>query len=191
MNVEALLAHYGIAALFVGAALEGETVAMVGGMVAHRGLYPLPAAWAAIFAGTFLADQGFFFAGRTLRDRGWMQRVRRTSGFTRAQAIFERRPVLFVLLFRFFYGLRTASPAMIGASGFPPARFFALNLVAALVWSALFVGLGYGLGVGVQELVGGVVGLKDWLPYLLIPVAIGIGWKLVRARVKPRDAPDA
>lgn len=182
MTIEGLVARYGLGALVVGAALEGETVAMIGGMMAHRGIYPLPLAWGAVLFGTLAADQGYFFAGRLFRDRPRMVRLRATAAFAKAQAMFERNPVVFVMLFRFLYGLRTVSPAVVGASGFPPLRFFALNAIAALVWSILFVGLGYAFGLGLEEAFGRDLKWREWLPYLLVPVALGVVWKLVRRK---------
>lgn len=180
MSIEGLVARYGLGALVVGAALEGETVAMIGGMLAHRGIYSLPLAWGAVLFGTLAADQGYFFAGRLLRNHRWMVQLKANAAFAKAQAKFERNPVAFVMLFRFLYGLRTVSPAMVGASGFPPLRFFALNAIAALVWSILFVGLGYAFGLGLEEAFGRDLQWREWLPYLLVPVAFGIAWKLVR-----------
>lgn len=185
MSIEGLVARYGLGALVVGAALEGETVAMIGGMLAHRGIYPLPLAWGAVLFGTFAADQAYFYAGRLFRDRPRMVRLRATVTFAKAQAMFEKRPVMFVMLFRFLYGLRTVSPAVVGASGFSPLRFFALNGIAALVWSLLFVGLGYAFGLGIERVFARATDFDQWLPYLLIPVGVGLLWKLsakVRAR---------
>ena len=182
MSADALIVHYGLGALVVGAALEGETVAMIGGMMAHRGIYPLPMAWGTVLLGTLVADQCYFLAGRQFRDRPWMVRLRGTAGFTRAQAKFEKRPALFVMAFRFLYGVRTVSPAMIGASGFAALRFAALNAIAAVVWSMIFVGFGYVFGIGVEEAVGRDLNLRQWLPYLLVPVLLGIAWKLIRSR---------
>lgn len=173
-----MIAHYGLFAILVGAGLEGETVAMIGGMSAHRGLFALPAVWAAVLAGTMIADQGFFYAGRLLKDRPWVLKMRATRRFQKAQSLFERHPQKFVMLFRFFYGMRTVSPMLIGTSGFPPARFAILNLVAAILWSALFVGLGFVFGLGIERLWDHVPSFRQWLPYLLIPVGVGLLWKL-------------
>ena len=182
-GIEGLIALYGPIAILVGAALEGETVAMIAGMGAHRGLFALPMAWGAVLAGTLIADQGLFTIGRLFRDRPPIQRLRATARFQRAQRMFERHPQKFVLLFRFLYGLRTVSPLLIGTSGFSPARFALLNVVAALLWSGLFVGLGYMFGLGIEQLLNRVPPFQQWLPYLLIPVAIGLLWKLlVRVR---------
>lgn len=174
MSLEAIVTHYGPLALVLGAAMEGETVAMIGGMVAHRGLMALPVAWAAVLVGTLVADQGLYFAGRRMRDRPFVGRLRGTTAFRKAQTRFERNPALFVLMFRFLYGLRTASPAMVGMSGFPPARFALLNLCAAIVWSMLFVGLGYAFGLSFEVLIGRVADFRDWLPWLLVPIAAGL-----------------
>ena len=177
-NIEGWIAHYGLIAILVGAALEGETVAMIGGMSAHRGLFALPAVWAAVLAGTLIADQGLFLVGRLLKDRSWIRRLRATSRFQKARSLFERHPQSFVMLFRFLYGLRTVSPLLIGTSGFPPARFALLNLIAAALWSSLFVGLGYAFGVGIERLFNGMPAFDQWLPYLLIPIGVGLLWKL-------------
>ena len=75
--------------------------------------------------------------------------------------------------------MRTVSPLLIGTSGFSPARFALLNVVAALLWSSLFVGLGYMFGLGIEQLLNRVPPFQQWLPYLLIPVAIGLLWKIL------------
>lgn len=177
-DIEGWIAHYGLIAIVVGAALEGETVAMIGGMSAHRGLLALPAVWAAVLAGTLLADQGLFYAGRLLKDRPRVAKICASPRFAKAQARFERHPQTFVMLFRFFYGLRTVSPLLIGTSGFSPARFAILNLVAAIAWSSLFVGLGYAFGLGIERLWNRIPAFHQWLPYLLIPIGVGLLWKL-------------
>ena len=178
IGFEGWIAQYGLIAILVGAALEGETVAMIGGMSAHRGLFALPAVWAAVMFGTVISDQGFYYAGRLLRDRPWVRKMRSTARFARAQSLFERHPQKFILLFRFLYGLRTVSPLLVGTTGFPPLRFAILNLVAAILWSTLFVGLGYAFGLGIERLYDQMPSFGDWLPYLLIPVGVGFLWKL-------------
>ncbi len=180
MSIEALIGQFGPVVLVIGAGLEGETVAMIGGMVAHRGLISLPMAWVAVLAGTMLADQGFFFVGRHLRHRPALARFRASPTMKKAQARFEKAPALFILIFRFLYGLRTASPLVIGISGFSPARFALLNLIAAVVWSALFVGIGYAFGLGLDAALGRIAHHRDWLPYLLIPLAAGLAIWSVR-----------
>lgn len=58
--MEQYAAPYGCAAILVGTFLEGETILVIGGFLAHRGDLELPSPVAVAFAG----DQLFFFRGR-------------------------------------------------------------------------------------------------------------------------------
>ena len=88
MTIAAILARYGLIAIFVGAGVEGETVVVTGGVMAHQGLVPLAGAMAAAVLGSFAADQLLFLTGRRFRDHprvvGWMRR----PAFARALAAF-------------------------------------------------------------------------------------------------------
>ncbi|WP_375403439.1 hypothetical protein [uncultured Sphingomonas sp.] len=71
MTLDPLVARYGLLALFLGAGIEGETTATLGGVFAHRGSFPLPAAMAAA-GGSFAADQILFAVVQLVRwRRGW------------------------------------------------------------------------------------------------------------------------
>jgi membrane protein DedA with SNARE-associated domain len=153
MSVEAVIARYGLAALFVGAGLEGETVVVTGGLLAHRGLWSLPAAMAAAVLGSFVADQIFFLIGRRYRQHPRVRRVMARRTFARALATFERYPTGFILGFRFLYGVRTISPIAIGTTNVSQRRFMGLNAIAALVWGTGFSAIGYWFGNGFDALV--------------------------------------
>jgi len=174
LSIEALIVRYGLLALFLGAGLEGETVVVAGGVLAHRGLVPLWGAALAAAGGSFLADQIFFFAGRHLRQKPRMQRMMARPGFARARAALERHPTWFILSFRFLYGLRTISPFAIGTTRIPAPRFMALNACSALVWGAVFTGLGYGFGQGIERLFGRVHALEHLLLPLLAAAVLGV-----------------
>lgn len=154
MTIEAIIARWGIAAVFAGAMLEGETAVIAGGLLAHQGLVAWPLAFAAAASGSFLADQFFFAAGRRYRDRPIVQRWTQKRAFAKALQLLERYPVGFIFAFRFLYGFRTVSPIAIGTSQVPTARFVPLNAAAAVVWAALFTGLGYWFGEAVTEMAG-------------------------------------
>ena len=71
MTLELLIAKYGLLAVFLGAGIEGETMVILGGVFAHRHLMTYWEAAAAATAGSFIADQLFFFAGRHARRWPW------------------------------------------------------------------------------------------------------------------------
>jgi membrane protein DedA with SNARE-associated domain len=64
--------------------------------------------------------------------------------------------VLFILGFRFVYGIRTVSPFAIGMSDVPAGRYMVLNLVGAAIWAAAIAYLGYSLGEAAEVLLGQV-----------------------------------
>lgn len=187
MTLEPLIARWGLAALFLGAGLEGETVAVIGGLLAHRGAFGLGPALAAVLAGTFLVDQFWFFVGRRLRDGRLAARLRARPAFGRALALLARRPLPFAFGFRFIPGMRTVGPLAIGASGLAPGRFLALNALAAALWTLVFVGAGFAFGRGLEAAFGRIEPLER----LLLPVLAGgsalaaLAWA-VRRRRRPR-----
>lgn len=151
MNIEALVTRYGVAAVFLGAGIEGETSVVTGGWLAHRHLIPLYATALAACAGSFVADQCFFLIGRHFRDRPRVRALAAKPAFAKALAALERHPTGFILSFRFLYGLRTISPLAIGATTIAWSRFVLLNAIAATVWGVLFTGLGYAFGGRIEE----------------------------------------
>ncbi len=182
MSIETLIVRYGVAAIFVGAGVEGETSVVAGGVLAHRHLIPLWAAMAAASTGSFVADQLFFAAGRYFRDNPRVRKVESKPAFAKAIAIFEHHPTLFVIGFRFLYGLRTVSPMAIGTSHVRTRTFLLLNALSAAVWGVLFTGIGYAFGGGIERLVGGSVSAGRILPIatviivLLLTIAQTVRW---------------
>src|SRR5690242_20928624 len=71
VSIEAIIARYGVVAVFAGAGFEGETAAVAGGLLAHQGYFALPSAMAAAAAGSLVADQIFFLLGRRFRAHRW------------------------------------------------------------------------------------------------------------------------
>ena len=153
MTIESIIQHYGLFALFAGAGIEGETVVVAGGLLAHKGLFSLPGAMAAAAAGSFVADQIFFSLGRYFRDKPWVRRAREKPIFERALGLLERYPIGFIFAFRFIYGFRTISPIAIGTTKVSTRLFVLINLVAAIVWGIVFTGIGYLFGHSFEKLI--------------------------------------
>ncbi|HXH15774.1 MAG TPA: DedA family protein [Sphingomonas sp.] len=157
MSIETLIAHYGLAAIFVGAGLEGETSVVTGGLIAHEGLVPLWGAALAAVTGSFVADQLFFLAGRRYRDTARVRRIAAKPAFAKALETLDRHPTVFILGFRFLYGLRTISPVAVGTSHVPARTFVVLNVISAAVWGVLFTGIGYLFGHSLIEAIDSVM----------------------------------
>lgn len=103
---------------------------------------------------SLVQGQVLFLAGRYLRERAWVRRVTAKPAYGRVAHGLARHPIKLALSFRFLFGLRSLTPLVLGTSGVPAIRFAVLNVVGALIWATVFVGLGYVFGTGIERLFG-------------------------------------
>lgn len=150
--MEHFLATYGAIGVFLGAAFEGQTAVVVGGLLARQHLMNLWVVAASAAAGSALIDHLLFVAGRRYRSAKLVVRATRQPAFAKALRFIERYPVGYTLVFRFLYGLRLASPIAIGVSRVSTWVFTVLNIVAAAIWAAVFVGVGYAGATALHQL---------------------------------------
>lgn len=182
-----MIAKYGYLAVFVGTFFEGETILVLGGFAAHRGYLELPYVMLAAFAGTFLGDQIYYFIGRRWGVRLLDKRPRWRERSAKAMALLHKYDVIFILSFRFIYGVRSVSPFVIGMSGISPLRFMPLNLLAAFIWAVAVGLLGYVFGEVFQLY---LAEIKQYEFYILGGIAaVGLllwGRNLLRGRRRKR-----
>ena len=170
MSLTALLLNYGYFAVFLGTFLEGETILIMAGFAAHRGYLDLRWVMAVATAGSFMGDQLYFYLGARY---GWhiLNRFPKLKPrAARVQALLERYHLPLIPGIRFMYGLRMVGPLAIGMSSVSWARFFALNLLGAILWAVLIGGSGYLFG-NAMELV--LADLRHYEEALLALIAIG------------------
>lgn len=154
MTLESLITDWGLPALFVGGFFEGDTVAMLGGAVAHRGHLGFWPAAAAVSAGAAAADQMWFHLARARRDSALVTRIAARPAAQRLFRLIGRRPVLAVIGFRFVWGMRTIGPVVLGLSAVPRGLYVPLNLLAVAVWGLMMTAIGYGAGQVITHLAG-------------------------------------
>jgi membrane protein DedA with SNARE-associated domain len=180
-HLQALLEHYGYLVVFFGALLEGETVLIMAGFAAHRGLLELPWVLGLAAAAGFLGDQLFFMLGR-YRGQQMVARLPSVQRHAaRMEELIQRHRTWLVVGVRFMYGLRIAGPVLIGMSRVSHAKFIVLNLIGAVVWASVVAGLGYVFGQAVELL------LQDARRYelaLLVSIAAAgaVVWAIRRLR---------
>jgi membrane protein DedA with SNARE-associated domain len=182
--LESLVARWGYAAIFAGTFLEGETVLLAGGAMAHRGLLSLPWVIVCAFVASFSGDQMWFFLGRRYGPRAIERRPGWAAPAERVRGWLHRFGTGFVLAFRFVYGIRVLTPVLLGASGYPASRFAPLNAAGAAVWSCAVAGVGWGLGEGLTRLLGRAGKVEE---RALMALGAGVAIALiVRHRIKRR-----
>lgn len=177
MTLEELIIQYGYIALFVGTFLEGETILVVGGFLAHAGYLELHWVIITAFLGTFTGDQTFFHLGRSKGMQFLEKRKILKRKAEDAFELFNKHQIKVILGFRFLYGIRNVTPFVIGASGLDPYRFFVLNFLGALAWSIVVGLLGYQFGSLVQLLFDEVKKYELVIMGLLFTGAFVLFWR--------------
>src|SRR5260221_12688075 len=173
---------------------EGETLILVAGFWAALGLVNPLALLIVAWLGSFSGDQCWFWLGRhfgvTLLERF----PRWRHGVDTALHWLERYDAGFILSFRFIYGVRNFSSFALGLSAVRWDRFMRLNFLAAGLWAASFVAVGFFLGHAFRAVLGDLARSFS-LAMLGAFVAIGAGmWllhRLQRRRQLPRVPPGA
>jgi len=186
MTIETAIARFGLLAVFLGAAVEGETAVVTGGLLAHQHLLPLGGVMIAATAGSLVADQCLFLIGRYYRDHPRVRTIVSQPKFAKVWTMLERYPRRFIFAFRFLYGMRTISPIAIGTSSVPARIFLLLNLLSAIVWATLATAVGYVFGHGIEMAFGRLRRIEHVGAAVVaaIVIALAIAWFVRRGMLK-------
>jgi membrane protein DedA with SNARE-associated domain/membrane-associated phospholipid phosphatase len=132
---------------FVGLVAPGEFTVVFGGVVAGQGKIDVIALLAIVWFAAVAGDVTSYMLGRRL-GRGFLvrhgPRVKITEDrLEQVEAFFHRHGGPTILIGRFIGLVRALAPFIAGASRMPFRRFIPYDVVAAGLWSATFVLLGY------------------------------------------------
>ncbi len=135
---------------FLGLVVPGESVVLFAGFLASHGVFELAALILLVAAGATLGDSIGYELGLRL-GRPWLLRYGRRVGvrpahLEGAEAFFGRHGGQAVFLGRFVGVARALVPFVAGSSRMPYRRFLAWNALGGVLWSFVFVLLGYVLG---------------------------------------------
>lgn len=169
------------ASAFVGLFIPGETVVLLGGVLASHGRVNLGAMMAAAGVGAVVGDSVGYEIGRHFGDRLRRSRLGRRVGdarWERGAAYLGHKGGRAIFFGRFVGVLRALVPALAGVARMPYRTFLAWNMAGGIVWSCAFVALGYAAGDSYRrvERYAGRAGL------LLLVVSVLIGGVFLVAR---------
>ena len=175
------ITNYGYLAVLLGTMLEGETIVLVAGFLAHQGYLSLPLIIFSAIIGSSISDQGLFFLSR-LKGRKLLSHFPKL--YARVVKLAEKmaaRPIgltAFALGFRFLYGLRNIAPVFLGMSNLSTTRFVVLNAIGAVLWATTFSCTGYYLAKAINAISGNLARYE--LVFVILLLAAGAGWTLYR-----------
>jgi membrane protein DedA with SNARE-associated domain len=164
---------------------SGVATSIATGIALEEGGSVLPVALAAL-AGGAIGDSVGFWIGRTQRER-WLsgdgpfaRRVRDVQA--RSEEHLSGRPFLSVTVARVISFVRTVMPMAAGMSGLSYVRYLPYELLGLLVWCALYVAMGAGLG----ETWVLAIRLFDSWAWLLGSGVVVVAWLVLRRRGRDR-----
>ena len=108
--LQQFLQEFGYFALFLGTFFEGETILVLAGFLAFRGYMDLKLVMIVAFLGSYAGDQLWYFLGRKHGRKLLARKPRWQLMGDKALEHIRRHPDIWVLSFRFVYGLRTVMP---------------------------------------------------------------------------------
>jgi membrane protein DedA with SNARE-associated domain len=162
--LEYLIRTYGYWALLAGTFFEGETILMLGGLIAKLGYLDLSLVMVVAFIGSFSGDQFYFLVGRLkgaellARHPKWHGRVAKVHCYC------ERYQDLIMLGFRFVYGIRIMTPFVLAMSPkIKTGRFIIFNAIGAALWSAVVAGGGYLFGHALELVLNDIKHYEVWI----------------------------
>ena len=143
------------AAAFVGFVLPGETSLLIGGVLAHEGVWPLWLFWICAILGAIAGDSVGYEVGKHFGPRvksggfGTLVGVKR---WRIAEHIFEKYHGGAIFFGRSQALLRALVPALAGMHKVPYRTFLKWNAAGGFVFSTIVVLLGYGFANTLPQL---------------------------------------
>lgn len=169
-----ILFAFAEAAAFVGFILPGETSLLIGGVLAHSGVWNLWVFLVAAIAAAIAGDSVGYEIGKHLGPRIKENAFGRFVGEKRwklAQAIFDRYHGGAIFFGRAQALLRALVPALAGMNRVPYRTFLKWNAAGGIVFSSIVVLLGYEFANSLPTL---EKYLRYWAIFFLALVAIVI-----------------
>ncbi|MGM7776400.1 MULTISPECIES: DedA family protein [unclassified Arthrobacter] len=172
-------------AIFVGFVIPGETAAVVGGVIASRGLFELWVMIAIVVIAAITGDTVGYEIGKHFGPRVMALKIldKRRAQLQKAEDFLKDKGGVAVLLGRFTAFFRAVMPALAGLSRMPYRRFAFWNFSGGIIWGSLFVTLGFVAGNSYEE-VARVVGRGAAAVVAVIVVAIVLVWQVRKHRAK-------
>jgi membrane protein DedA with SNARE-associated domain len=179
MNLQQLLIRYGLIAVFLGSAVEGDFSLILAGVVAHLGIFSFPLAIAAGTLGSLMGDLAWYGFGRFRGPKFREGKLYRRVGPT-IDRLAKRMGPWELLAARFVYGTKAASMVFWGLHGLSLPRFLMIDALGCALGAAVFTGLGYLVSGSAMVLLGKVRQVQLWLLGALV-VGIVIVYLVHRA----------
>ncbi|MEN9338495.1 MAG: hypothetical protein RI945_220 [Candidatus Parcubacteria bacterium] len=166
----------------VGTIFPGGIMVIGVGFLAAFSVLNIWVAFIVALVGGLLGDIVTYYLGT--HGTNWFKGESKLLKFTyleKGQAFFEKHGDKSILIGRFMGVIKAVVPFVAGLLGMRFKKFFYLNLIAGTLWTILYMGLGFFLGIGTNSF---FLTRKLKILILIIPFIIFTAWIIYEARTK-------
>ena len=177
-TLEFFLLNFGYAALFAmvfaesglffGFFLPGDSLLFAAGALASKGFFELHWLLIGIAVFAIAGDQIGYWTGKKFGKRFFNKPdsvFRNPKHITQAEAFFAKHGKKTIVLARFVPAVRTFAPIVAGAVHMDYKTFIVYNIFGGVLWTLVFVLLGFGLGTVFPD-------SGEWLSILILAVIV-------------------
>lgn len=154
--------------LLVGFFLPGDTLLIAAGVLASTGALSLGWTITVIAVAAIVGDNVGYEIGKYSGKRLFTKRdgvLFRHEYVEQAQAFYDKHGGKTIILARFVPIVRTFAPMIAGIGKMPHGRFFAFNVIGAVLWAVTLPLLGYWVGSQIPQ-------IGDYLEYAITFVVL-------------------
>jgi len=144
-----LIQSYGYIIIFLGTIIAGETVILAAAFLASLGYFNIFIVMAVSAVGIILADSFWYYIG--MKSDKVVEKCGKSCTFAEKRIAFINKNFnnhygKFLILSKFVYGTRVATLIASGHQKIPYKNFLIFNLISIIIWLAIVVVIGYGIG---------------------------------------------
>ncbi|AXA34111.1 DedA family protein [Francisella adeliensis] len=147
------LLHWGYLAVALAVIIEGEIFLIIVGITTATTLFNYPLVILAATAGAIFHDNSVFIFSKLTGRKFIEKRPHWQKKVDRSLRIIDKYDSWAILSVRFLYGLRTITILIIGLGNVKKLKFVVLDAISSLIWSTIYITLGYFFGHAILKLV--------------------------------------
>jgi len=168
--------------LFFGFFLPGDSLLFAAGLLASQGIFDFWIVLIGVAVFAILGDQVGYWMGKYY-GRGFFNKpgslFKDPNHIAQAEEFYQKHGKKTMVLARFVPAVRTFAPIVAGIGKMDYPTFVKYNVLGGILWTVLFVGLGYGLGSAIPN-------AGEYLTVLILAIVvlsfIPIGFEFLKSR---------
>jgi membrane protein DedA with SNARE-associated domain len=159
--------------VFVWTAMQGQSFLIFAGAAAAQDVLDIRTLILCAWAGGFFGDQVCFYLGRKYGTKILHKFPKMETAIQRVLIKIERHDRVFILIYRFIYGVRNISPFALGMSHLTWKEYTTWNVVGALIAALGYSMLGFLFGEVLDNVLGELHGLFIAVAVLIVVLVAG------------------